>query len=336
MDSILVMTKNALGFFAWTVTELMVLFVGISFIVGVINEFVPGEKIQGMLSSRKGRGYIVGAGLGALTPFCSCSTIPITVGLLRAGAGFGPTMSFLFSSPLVNPVIVSLFFMAFGLNATLIYSIMALIMAISVSFLLEKFNFQRFVRNDVLVENIACCCTPPKSNPAAEPFPMAQNTGCCQTEIFPMAANDPAGILAAASGVGRWHRIFMESVMQFKHFLPYILIGVALGALAYGFVPEAFLLRYAGRDNILAVPFSAVIGVPLYVRVETMIPVAIALIDKGMSLGAVVALVIGGAGASIPEVVMLKRIFKLPMLSAFLLAIFWMAVGTGLVFNLMV
>ena len=124
-----------------------------------------------------------------------------------------------------------------------------------------------------------------------------------------------------------------EAVKQFQTFLPYIVFGVAIGAVAYGFVPKELIVKYAGPDNPFAIPIAAVIGVPLYVRVETMIPITVALMGKGMSMGAVVALVIGGAGASIPEVVMLKRIFKGPMLSAFLAAIFSIAIVAGLIFN---
>lgn len=346
METFIPMAKDALGFFALTVTELAVLFIGISFIVGVIQEFVPPEKIKSLLSARRGRGYFIGAGLGALTPFCSCSTIPIMVGLLKAQAGFGPTLAFLFSSPLVNPIIVGLFFMAFGLKATIVYSILALLMAVTISFVLEKTNFKRFIKWDALDENQESCC----SKPVAEAH-VAQSveTSCCGPiipepalacctsagDVQAASCCDPAPVspAVAIAESGRWARIFKEAVKQFRTFLPYIVFGVAIGALAYGFVPKELIVKYAGPDNRFAIPVAAVIGVPLYVRVETMIPITVALMGKGMGLGAVVALVIGGAGASIPEVVMLKHIFKGPMLGAFLAAIFSIAVASGLTFN---
>jgi uncharacterized membrane protein YraQ (UPF0718 family) len=348
METIIPMAKDALGFFAFTVTELAVLFIGISFIVGVIQEFVPPEKIKTLLSSRKGRGYFIGAGLGALTPFCSCSTIPIMVGLLKAQAGFGPTLAFLFSSPLVNPIIVGLFFMAFGLKATIVYSILALLMAVSISVVLEKLNFKRFIKWDALDDNQKSCCSKPEAEPRKEQI-MPSGYGC-SASIVPVPAVacfsatgsvqvtsyndiDPTRATAAVIDSGRWTRIFKEAVKQFQTFLPYIVFGVAIGAVAYGFVPKELIVKYAGPDNPFAIPIAAVIGVPLYVRVETMIPITVALMGKGMSMGAVVALVIGGAGASIPEVVMLKRIFKGPMLSAFLAAIFSIAIVAGLIFN---
>lgn len=347
MESIIPMAKDALGFFAFTVTELAVLFIGISFIVGVIQEFVPAEKIKALLSARNGRGYFIGAGLGALTPFCSCSTIPIMVGLLKAQAGFGPTMAFLFSSPLVNPIIVGLFFMAFGLKATIIYSILAILMAVSISVVLEKLNFNRFIKLDVLDDNQERCCTQPEAEPHKEQL---RTSDCgCGVPIIPEPAiaccaainsvpehsidSTPIQTIATSVDSGRWTRIFKEALTQFQTFMPYIIFGVAIGAVAYGFVPKELIVKYAGPDNPFAIPIAAVIGVPLYVRVETMIPITVALMGKGMSMGAVVALVIGGAGASIPEVVMLKRIFKGPMLGAFLTAILSIAVAAGLIFN---
>ncbi|SEA75582.1 hypothetical protein SAMN05660420_03088 [Desulfuromusa kysingii] len=328
IEVIIPMIKDALGFFLYTVTELAILFIGISIIVGVLQEFIPPEKIKVLLCASKGRGYFIGAGLGALTPFCSCSTIPIMVGLLKAQAGFGPTLAFLFTSPLVNPVIVGLFFITFGFKPTIIYSILALLMAIVISYILEKFNYQRFIKKDVLEDQQQHCCSKPTmdTNLKASGYPRGEKTqtnNCC----------DQASPSLETSPKSRWRRIFKDAVNEFKTFLPYILFGVALGAIAYGFVPKELIIKYAGPDNLFAIPIAAVIGVPLYVRVETMIPITVALMGKGMSMGAVVALVIGGAGASIPEVIMLKRIFKGPMLGVFLGAIFLIAVTSGFLFN---
>ena len=347
MGTFIPMAKEALSFFAFTFTELMVLFIGISFIVGAIQEFVPADKVKSMLSGRGGQGYFIGAGLGALTPFCSCSTIPIMVGLLKARAGFGPTLAFLFTSPLVNPIIVGLFFMALGLKATIIYSILALLMAIMISYLLDKANFQRFIKWDTLEgSQESSSCQPDKAEPQAAhkgkissgtPFVPGPQLACCTAagniETTSSCAPTSANFAIVSAKSGRWMRIFKESVRQFRTFLPYIIIGVVIGALAHGFVPKELIVKYAGPDNPFAVPVAAVIGVPLYVRVSTMIPIFMPLMAKGMSIGAVVALTIGGAGASLPEVIMLKRIFKGPMLVAFLAAIFSIAVVAGLIFN---
>lgn len=345
MDTFLDKLLQAGQFFAFVFAELVVLFIGISFLVGVLNEFITPDKAQRWLSASKGRGYLIGAGLGALTPFCSCSTIPIMLGLLKAGAGFGPTMTFLISSPLLNPVIVILFIAAIGLAKTVLYMFMAVSMAISAGLILEKFGYLKHIDPKALSGDAQTACCHKETSPAsvpvqiqpapfamasveAAPISLAEATACCGSSgSGPMDLQQPQP--------NRWKRIFQEAVDQFRTFLPFVLIGVVIGAVAHGFVPKDLVVKWAGPDNPLAVPAAAVIGVPLYIRVSTMIPIAMSLVAKGLSLGAMMALVIGGAGASLPELIILKRLFKMPLLIAFLAVIFSMAVVTGLVFNLL-
>lgn len=345
------MLKKAAGFFAFAAVEMTILFIGISFLVGVINEFLPAEKVKNILSDRKGKGYAIGAGLGALTPFCSCSSIPITVGLLKAGAGFGPTMSFLFASPLVNPVIVALFITAFGPKIAVVYCALALCMAVFSGYLLNRFGFEKHIKRDVFhLPSEASCCNSASAQAGGNPgsvdfskletpfpmstpvFPTASESACCATAAETVSIR-PAPATGAKSG--RWQRIFKEAVSQFRTFLPYILLGIGIGATFHGFVPKDILVQYAGPDKPLAIPVAAVIGIPLYVRASTMIPVSISLIGKGMSLGAVVALVIGGAGASLPEMVMLKGLFRAPILLGFLISVFGIAISAGFILNLL-
>jgi uncharacterized membrane protein YraQ (UPF0718 family) len=330
------MAEKAVTFFLVAMAELTVLFIGISFLVALIQHYLSHDRVKTMLSSSRGRGYLMGAGLGALTPFCSCSTIPITAGLLKARAGFGPTMSFLFASPLVNPVLATLFFATFGWQVTLVYSLLALGLASLSGWMLHRFGFSRHIRHDVLdtPEPEAGPTSGEISIPASPPQPV--------TTIQPMmlaSAATPAAASGCCSSVSKkkpktWQLLLGEAVGQFKSFLPYVVIGVAIGAVCHGFVPDNFVLTYAGPDNPLAVPVAAVIGVPLYVRASTMVPIGMSLMAKGMSLGAVMALIIGGAGASLPEMIMLKRMFKLPVLAAFLLTVFGMAVSAGFIVNL--
>ena len=345
MDTFLDKLLEAGQFFAFVFAELVVLFIGISFLVGILNEFITPDKAQRWLSASKGRGYFIGAGLGALTPFCSCSTIPIMLGLLKARAGFGPTMTFLISSPLLNPVIVILFVAAIGLAKTVLYMIMAISMAIAAGLILEKLGYLKHVDPKAISGDAQAACCDKETSPApvpvqiqpapfamasvgAAPLSLAEATACC-------GSSGTGPIDSVQPQPNRWKRIFVEAVGQFRTFLPYVLIGVVIGAIAHGFVPKDLVVKWAGPDNPLAVPVSAVIGVPLYIRASTMIPIAMSLLAKGLSLGAMMALVIGGAGASLPELVILKRLFKMPLLIAFLLVIFSMAVVTGLVFNLL-
>jgi len=312
--------------------ELAVLFVLISFLVGALQEWLPEAKTRRYLSARHGRGYVIGALIGAATPFCSCSTVPLTLGLLRSGAGFGPTMTLLFTSPLVNPIIITLFWVTFGIELTLLYAGMALSMAIGISWLMDRAGFERHLKNDLVNR---------QASPASVPLTTLQqgdSVQCCstpQSEPIPVSFDvrgiGPAktdGVPSNALGV-KARRLFHDAVGQFRSFLPHVLIGVLIGAFAHGFVPDEWLIRYAGEDSLWAIPLAAIVGVPLYVRGSTMIPIAVTLTAKGMGIGAVIALVIGGAGASLPEMVMLKRMFHWPILIAFLFSVFSIAIATG-------
>ena len=338
---------ETLVFFVTTMAELAILFVGISFLVGVINEFLPQEKVKRWLSGRHGRGYLIGSILGGLTPFCSCSTIPVTIGLLRAGAGFGPTMAFLFTSPLVNPVIIPLFITLLGLEVTLVYAMVAIGMTIVISFLLEKFGFSRFLISEVVHQGAATSSVgTPLTQPTPETAGGAANTQfmvqlqpatpCCDTAGSGPEQPTSFTIPVYQEQPGRWRRIFNEAVRQFRSLLPFVILGVAIGSVIHGFLPAELVVRLAGADNPLAVPVSAVVGIPLYLRVSTMVPIAASLVAKGMSLGAVIALIIGGAGASLPELAMLKGMFRLPLLIGFICSVMVMAVTAGFLVNFVV
>lgn len=313
--------------------ELAFLFVLISFLVGALQEWLPANKVRHYLSARHGHGYLIGALIGAGTPFCSCSTVPLTLGLLKSGAGFGPTMTLLFTSPLVNPIIIALFWITFGIELTVLYTGMGLGMAIAVSWLMDRAGFERYLRADVIPRKTASTSVPLSTlQPAA-------NAQCCSTAAPPPPVT--VGLEFATAGVSqpgmalpeplaiRARRLFSDAVNQFRSFLPHVVIGVLIGAFAHGFVPDEWLIEYAGEGSAWAIPLAAIIGVPLYVRGSTMIPIAMTLTAKGMAIGAVIALVIGGAGASLPEMVMLKRMFRWPILLAFLFSVFGIAITTG-------
>ncbi len=296
--STLTAVQETLSMFTFLAVELTLLFLIISYGVGLLQAYVSPARIQAILSSRNGRGYVISAMLGAITPFCSCSTIPFLKGLLRARAGFGPMMVFLFSSPLLNPIIIGLFAVTFGLKVTLVYFVIALGVSIFAGFALEKLGFERFVE------------------PAAYEAP-APSAGC------------GASLSAEIKPNSHWGRVWKSTWKDFKTVLPYLLVGILIGSMIYGFLPTDLITKYAGNDNLLAIPISAVIGIPLYIRAEAVIPLSAALAAKGMSLGAVMALIIGSAGASLTEVILLRSIFKLPMIAAFLFVILSMAMIAG-------
>lgn len=299
------MTWNAfydsLQFFGLLMAELVVLFLGISLLVALAQEYVPDEKMRGWLTrGRRGTGNVVGAALGGLTPFCSCSTIPVTLGLLNAKAPFGAVMSFLIASPLINPVVLGLLWVILGWQATLAYGVVGFLLAVVGGMVWETLGLARDVKRLRI-----------KSGGHASE---ARGTGAFRDKLgrsWQAAWGDLRGVF--------W----------------YLVLGVAVGAGIYGFVPQDLVAGLAGPDNPLAIPVSAVIGIPLYVRAETMIPVGLALIEKGMGTGAVIALIIGGAGASIPEVSMLASIFRPRLLGAFVTTVLVVAVTAGFSFALL-
>jgi len=323
--------QEAMNFFIFGFIELSILFLGVSFLVEILNSFINPTKIQKILSSNKS-GYLIASGLGSITPFCSCSSIPLTLGLIKAKAGFGPIMTFLFTSPILNPIVVIVFFITFGLEVTIIYSIVALLASLTAGYTLEKFGFEKYIKKEDFRAQTSCCDSSKPSfsvNPKVSTFSIKKqnNTACCDTKIENEKKED-------------WKKkVFNKSIViltwkQFLSFVPYITIGIAIGALVHGFIPDSIIKEYAGADNIFAVPFSAIIGIPLYIRASTMVGLGPELINSGVNMGSILALTIAGAGASLPEMIMLKRIFKLPIMIAFIFAVFTMAIGCGYLVNI--
>lgn len=292
MNSLLV----SLEFFVIILLELTVLFLGISTLVGIIFEYVSNETLRRWISRRGLMGNFLGASLGAVTPFCSCSTIPMTVGLLRAGVPFGATMSFVLASPLLNPIILMMFLALLGWKACVAYGVVTFVASMLSGAVLQGLGLASDVKN-----------------------------------VRISGGQEQRAKLATFKMKVR--RAFAGAWADFRSVLVFLVIGVAIGAAIYGYVPNDFVARVAGPQNPLAIPVAAIIGIPLYVRAETVIPIGVALTQKGMSLGAVIALIIGGAGMSIPEMSMLASIFKVRLVAIFVGVVFLTAVIAGFVFN---
>lgn len=287
---------QTLNMFVFLAVELTALFLAISYLVGVLQHYIPPAKIQQILSDKQGKGYVIAALLGAITPFCSCSTIPFLKGLLRAKAGFGTMMVFLFASPLLNPIIIGLFFFTFGWQVTLFYFVVAMLVSVVAGFTLEKLGFEKYIKRQAYQAPVDSSC---------------------------------GSTCSAGKAVTPWRKIWHATWKDFKSVLPYLIAGIAIGSIIYGFMPSEYIAQVASDNNPWAVPVAAVIGIPLYIRAEAVIPLSAALVAKGMSLGAVMSLIIGSAGASLTEVILLKSIFKTPLVIAFVSVVISMAVVAG-------
>ncbi|MGC7795023.1 permease [Staphylococcus epidermidis] len=289
LDSIMEFIKT----FVMLFFELLTLFIIVSFIVSLIQQVVSEEKIKRFLSKpNQAISYVLGMVFGAMTPFCSCSTIPILAGLLNSKVPFGPAMSFLISSPLMNPLMIFMLWALLGWKVAIVYFIVLAIFSILTGFVFSKMNLAETYKG---------------VNVKGDGF-FANKT----ESRFKQALNDA------------WAFLYPM--------LPYLFIG----AFIYGFVPETFITKYASGGGIISVFITSIIGIPMYIRPETMLPIAEALASKGMSLGTVVALIIGGAGASIPEVVLLSKLFKKKFVISFVIAILVVAISTGLMVNIVI
>ncbi|PTH93916.1 permease [Staphylococcus xylosus] len=293
VDSIIEFIKTFLMLFF----ELLLLFIVVSFIVSLIQQVVSEEKIKKLLSKpNKAVNYILGMIFGAVTPFCSCSTIPILAGLLNSKVPFGPAMSFLIASPLMNPLMIFMLWALLGWKVAIVYFVVLAIFSILTGLVFSKMNLAESYKG---------------VNVKGDGF-FANKT----ESRFKQALNDA------------WAFLYPM--------LPYLFIGVFIGAFIYGFIPEEFITKYASGDGFISVFIASVIGIPMYIRPETMLPIAEALVSKGMSLGTVVALIIGGAGASIPEVVLLSKLFMKKFVVSFVIAILVVAIATGLIVNIII
>jgi len=325
--------QDAMGMFAFLAVELSALFLFISLLVGVLQRHIPPARIEALLSAGRFRSYFLAAGLGAITPFCSCSTIPVLKGLIRARAGFGPMMVFLFASPLLNPVIIALMIATFGLNLTVIYAGAALMVSLLAGWLLQILGFDKYICSETHTAGPSCPSV--KSCNTME----SSSSGC--GEKFSGDNSFQADITTAETGsccnlrpdfkkqTSRYSGLWRETWADFIGVLPYLLTGIAIGSVIYGYLPAAWLERYAGQENPFAIPVAAIIGVPLYIRAEAVIPLAAALMAKGVGAGTVLALIIGSAGASLTEVILLRALFTFRLLAAFVLVIITMAIVTG-------
>lgn len=292
---------STLQYFLIITAELTILFVGISTVIALILMYIPQEKIRQWLSRRGIWGNFLGAVVGSLTPFCACSTIPMTLGMLNAGTPFGPVMSFIIASPLLNPIIISMVWALMGIKACLIYFTVTFFGSILFGVFLEKVGGLRYVKK------------------------VRMKSGCCSNEHRPENIPLKFSGKLKASLVSGWG--------DFRAVLIYLLLGVGIGTGLYGYIPQDFVTKIAGPENPFAIPVAAIIGVPLYIRAETAIPIGLALSQKGMSMGAVIALIIGGAGMAIPEMAMLASIFRKRLVSAIVIVIWATAVVGGYVFN---
>ena len=293
---------EAIHFFSYDTPKVLLLLSGIVFVMGIIHTFVAPERTRAMLAGKRlGVGNIMAATLGIVTPFCSCSAVPLFIGFLSAGVPLGITFSFLISAPMVNEVALALLFGLFGWKVAGLYLVLGLAVAISAGIVIGKLGMENYLEDWVR----AMQATQSAAFDAATPT---------------WAVRVDAGVAHVKEIVGKvW---------------PYILAGIGLGAAIHGYVPEEFMASIMGKDAPWwSVPAAVVIGIPMYSNAAGIIPIVEALIGKGAAMGTVLAFMMSVIALSLPEMIILRKVLKPPLIATFAGVV---AVGiliVGFVFN---
>ncbi|HHD0368933.1 TPA: organoarsenical efflux permease ArsP [Campylobacter jejuni] len=309
---------NTFKEFLYLFTELSVLFIAISFLVSIINQKYEGI-FKKQLAGDKISSYFKAIFLGALTPFCSCSTIPLLRAFLEAKVKLSVALAYLFTSPLINPIIFSMLFITFGLKLSLTYVVFLVFLIFIVSFVFSKFKEESFLKH-IPKNTKSNIFTQTTHNPSN--FIFKQKSCCANTQ------DKPKNITI------NYKELFKESLKNYKKLLPYIVVAVFIGAFIHGFIPQEILQKYLNGNEILSIVLAAFLGIFLYLRVETIIPIGLALLQMGISQGVIMSFLIAGAGCSLPEFILLKQMFKIKFLFLFVMIILGVAISFGIFINL--
>ncbi len=290
---------EAVEFFIYDTIKIFLLLSVIIFVISIIRSYFPPEKTKKILSHKKEFiGNILAALLGVVTPFCSCSAVPLFIGFVEAGVPLGVTFSFLISSPMVNEVAVVLLWGLFGWKITAIYIGTGLLVAIFGGFIIGKLRLEKWVEEYVY-----------KFGSGQE----HETINKTFKERLQYAQWNTTDIL--------------------KKVWLFIFIAIAIGGFIHGYVPQDFLTAYAGPDNPFAVPIAVALGVPLYSNAAGVIPIVYALMEKGLSLGTVLAFMMAVTALSLPEMIILRKVIKIPLLAVFVGIMTTTIIAVGYLFN---
>lgn len=279
---------DAVNFFIYDSIKIGLLLLIINYIMAIIRYYLPLEKIRDFLQRRKwyGLDYFLAASFGAITPFCSCSSIPLFVGFLGAGIPIGVTFTFLITSPLINEAAITLFIGLFGLKLTIYYVIAGMAIGIVGGFVLRNVNVKKHVNPDILEMS------------------KGVKTG----------ASLPGEKLATKKLLKLW---WEEGFALTKKLIPYVLIGVGIGALIHGYVPQDFFEDRLSNGAWWTVPLATIVAVPLYSNAVAVIPIMSALVAKGVPIGTAIAFMMATVGLSLPEALILKKVMSMRLLIAY-------------------
>jgi uncharacterized membrane protein YraQ (UPF0718 family) len=292
---------ESLAFFLYDVPKILLLLTGMIFLISVLRTFFTPERARAVLGGkRQGLGNILAALLGVVTPFCSCSAVPLFIGFVESGIPLGVTFSFLLAAPTINEVAIVLLLGLFGWKTSLIYIGSGLLIAIFAGMLIGRLKLERFVEDFVWQVQL--------SQPAED----EQLT---------------------------WEMRFQRALDSVRDILRkvwlFVILGIAIGALIHGFVPAEALAQVMGKNAWWSVPAAVLIGIPLYSNAAGVIPIVSALMEKGASLGTALAFMMAVVGLSLPEMIILRRVLKPQLLAIFIGTVATAIILIGYLFNLL-
>lgn len=296
---------SAVNFFVYDSIKILLLLFLISALMGIVNAYFPVERLRNYLSSHRlyGLQYLLASLFGAITPFCSCSSIPLFIGFVKGGIPLGVTLSFLITSPLVNEVAVAMFLGSFGIKATLVYVISGILLGCVGGFVLGRMHLEPYLSDWVKQVQLQS----------------EKQTAEWEQE--------------RTSFMQRLPIVIRDSWRIVRGVLLYIFIGIGIGAFMHGFVPEGFFEQYMSRDNWYAVPLSVMLAVPMYANAAGIVPVIEVFVAKGIPLGTAIAFMMAEVGLSLPEATLLKKVMTWRLIAVFFITVMLFIILSGYLFN---
>ena len=295
----------AVNFFFYDSIKIILLLFLISMLMGIINAYFPIERLKRFLVTHKlyGLDYFLAALFGGITPFCSCSSVPLFIGFVRGGIPLGVTLTFLIASPLVSEIAIAMFLGTFGIKTTLIYIVSGTILSMIAGFILSKMRLERYLSDWVKAAQ-------QQSNTQSQQWE-AEQTPFLQR--LPVIAKDALGVV--------------------KGVIWYILLGIGVGAAMHGYVPEGFFEQFLSADNWWGVPLAVVLAVPMYANPASIVPIIEVFVAKGIPLGTAIAFMMAVIGLSIPEAMMLKKVMTWRLIGIFFGVVTLLIIVSGYLFN---
>ena len=291
---------GALQFFLYDTPKVLLLLTGIVFVMGMINSWFTPERTRALLAKRgEGGANVLAALLGIVTPFCSCSAVPLFIGFVQAGVPLGVTFSFLISAPMVNEVALTLLFGLFGWKIALLYLGLGLSVAMTAGWVIGRLKMEAHLEEWV-------------------------------QQMPKVSADDPLQNVSLAERVDGGFGAVRQIVGKVW---PYVVAGIAIGAGIHGYVPEAFMASFMGKEAWWSVPLAVLMGVPLYTNAAGIIPIVQALLAKGAALGTVLAFMMAVIALSLPEMIILRNVLKPRLIATFVVVVASGILLVGYIFN---